>query len=426
MKLLTVILAIISTQTLAQSFTVDLVKDSTGVINNVHINGSGFGEKLVPVFYDQAGEAYENGVLNNTFSFFTPDRPITKNDTLFNTSAPWNNINGTIYIQSLPEHQRSSQTGKYYNGKNVFSNLQNPRAHSRSGTPVESKKVYISWWFKQQNETRNYFQHELGSIDTDFNPKHGDEFSVDVGPHWTGITTVYGRVISYDHTTRILHANYYDQNNANRITGKQLTLDGSATRATLSVLKRNQGSNKYLRAWESDGTAGSFRSSWTNTEIYQGDFRRVQRSKVTPRQWNHLEYFADQNTGLIMTKVNGVVDSMGFYTSPSDVAGHSPTIGLIGQDSNQHEMQQEIWMDDIYVDTSFRRITLSNSPRHSEMKHQEVQFFSSWTENKISFKPYYGSLNRAEPIYVYVYNENDVPNENGALLLSRPVIEAIN
>lgn len=399
---------------------VDVEKSVDGIVQRVILKGSGFGAKPVPMFYDVASQAYEKGIANTTFSLFAPDRQITQDDTLNNPASPWQNVHGSLFIQADPAFVRSTQSGKYYYGSAIHSHIHNPRVHSRSGTPVEAKKLYLSWWFRQQNETRNYFQHELSTIDEGFNPMEGDEFVVDVGMDWTGIDKVYGRVIAYYPDTRVLHANYYGQNNTNRINTKRLTLDKNGKGAALAVYLRSQGSNKYLRVWESDGTEGTFRSSWTNTEIYQGDFRVVQRSNVIPRQWNHMEYFADQERKYIKTKVNGIVDSEGYYTVASDIAGHSPTIGLIGLDTNQPEMLQKIWMDDIYLDTSFKRITLGNAPRYTDVTHEEVQFFSQWMDTEIRFSPYYGSLDRRQPAYIYIYSESDVPNAEGIVFESPP------
>lgn len=398
-------------------------KNTDGKIIGYIVKGSNFGIKQVPVFYDKADIAYEKGVPNTTFSAFEPSRGITQQDTLYSNTSPWQNVHGSLYIQSSPEFIRGPATGKYYYGSKIHTHIHNPRVHSRSGTPVEAKKLYLSWWFRQQNETRNYFQHELSTIDVGFNPLEGDEFVVDVGMDWTGIDKVYGRVIAYFPDTRILHANYYGQNNANRINGKRIVLDKNGKGALLAVYARSQGSNKYLRIWESDGSAGTFRSSWTNTEIYQGDFRKVQRSNIVPREWNHMEYFVDQEQKYIKTKVNGALDSEGYYTAASDVAGHSPTIGLIGLDGNQVEMIQQIWMDDIYLDTSFKRIVLGNAPNYADVTHEEVQAFSLWTDTEIRFAPYYGSLDRKHPAYIYIFSEDDIPNANGIVFESPPVME---
>lgn len=402
---------------------ISLEKSIDGKITNVLLKGSGFGSRAMPIFYDQVGTAYEKGVPNKFFDSFSENRQILHADTLSNPASPWSSVVGPLYVRSDPKFARGPDTGKYYNAASVKANLHNPRVHSRAGTPQESKKVYISWWFKQKNETRNYFQFELNNIDAAFGPVEGDEFSVDAGAHWSGVSTIYGRVIAYYPDTKILHANFYGQYNANRLTGNRLMLDKSGKAATLAVNTRGTGSNKYIRVWESDGEEGSFRSSWTNVEIYQADFRRVQRSNVLAREWNHMEYFADQTKNYVKTKVNGVIDSEGTYTLASDVAGHSPTIGLIGQDGNQSDMHQEFWMDDIYLDGSFKRIVLGNAPKHADVTHEEVQFFTQWTDSEIRFSPYYGSLDRKTPAYIYIYSEDDVPNAEGIPFESPPKME---
>lgn len=424
MRALLLVLLIIPILGFAQIVSqVSLEKNTGGKISSISIKGSGFGTKAVPIFYDQVGTAYEKGAANNFFDTFTATRQIQQEDTLNNSASPWSSVVGPIYVHSDPMFARGPATGKYYYAPSIKANLHNPRVHSRAGTPQESKKVYISWWFKQQNETRNYFQFELSNIDANFKPVEGDEFSIDAGEHWSGITTIYGRVIAYYPSTKILHANFYGQYNTNRLTGNRLILTSSGKAATLAINTRGTGSNKYIRVWESDGTDGTFRSSWTNYQVFQADFMKTPRSNVVPREWNHMEFFADQTKNYIKTKVNGVVDAEGTYTLPSDVAGHSPTIGLIGLDGNQAEMIQEFWMDDIYLDGSFKRIVLGNAPKHADVTHEEVQFFTQWTDSEIRFSPYYGSLDRKTPAYIYIYSEDDVPNAEGIPFESPPKME---
>lgn len=424
MRALLLVLSIIPVLGFAQVVSqVTLDKSVDGQITNVHLKGSGFGAKAVPIFYDQVGITYEKGVANNFFDTFTATRQIQQEDTLTNSASPWGSVVGPIYVQSDPKFARGPASGKYYYASSIKANLHNPRVHSRAGTPQESKKVYISWWFKQQNETRNYFQFELSDIDADFKPVEGDEFSVYAGEHWSGVTTIYGRVIAYYPATKLLHANFYGQYNTNRLTGNRLTLTVSGKAATLAVNTRGTGSNKYIRVWESDGSDGTFRSSWTNYQVFQADFMRTPRSNVVPREWNHMEFFADQTKNYIKTEVNGVVDAEGTYTLPSDLAGYSPTIGLIGLDGNQAEMHQEFWMDDIYLDGSFKRVVLGNAPKFADVTHQEVQYFTLWTDSEIRFTPYYGGLDRKKPSYIYVFSEDDVPNADGIPFESPPKME---
>ncbi|EIK46709.1 hypothetical protein O59_000730 [Cellvibrio sp. BR] len=424
MRALLLVLSIIPVLGFAQVVSlVSLEKTGDGQIASVILKGSGFGAKSVPIFYDQVGPVYEKGLLNSYFDSFPPDREITQKDTMGNTSSPWSNSYGALFIRSDPVLARGAATGKYYNGIGVKVNLQNPRVHSRSGTSPEVKKTYISWWFRQQNETRNYFQFELSDVDTEFNPSEGEEFVVDAGAHWSGVTTIYGRVIAYYPATKTLHANFYGQYNTNRLTGNRLTLSSTNKSALLAVNTRGPGSNKYIRVWESDGTEGTFRLSWTNFSVHQADFSVVNRSNVIPREWNFMELFIDQVKGHIKTKVNGLIDAEGSYSEPSDAAGYSPTIGLIGQDVNQIEMHQEIWMDDIYLDGSFRRIVLGNAPKFSDVTHQEVQFFSSWKNEEIRFKPYYGGLDRKKPAYIYIFSDDDIPNEAGIAFESPPKMD---
>lgn len=394
-----------------------------GAIATVTITGS-FVPKAPAVLYDKSDIALENGIVNTALSTIDPERGLTKNEFLYSLNAVWTNASGDLfYIKKDPAFQRHPGAGGYYFVDGNEAHLQSPRAQTKdkvwpAGT--EPKKLYVSWWFRQQNDTRDYFTYKLADVSDKFTPVEGDEFTVDVGAHYSGVTEVTGRVINYNPVTKILAANYYGQTNTNRINLKTLKLIKNDASAVLSEWVASQGSNKYIRIWESDGAEGAMRMSWTNTEIYVVELRGHNYSNVVPRQWNHLEVFVDQTKNTIRTKVNGKLDYEGIYTGAADKPGYAPSIGLIGFDSNQ-EMFQKVWMDDIYMDNSFRRVTLGNAPQYSAVTHEEIQYVESWTATEIKFTPNYGSLDRRTPAYVYVYNEEGVPNSMG-IVFESPIV----
>jgi len=396
----------------------------TGAISSVTISGV-FSAKPPVVLYDKADVAYEHGVINSALSAIPADKGLTKNDFMYNLKAAWaNSGNGVIYIKKDPLHQRYEKAGGYYFSESNNVHLQSPRAQSKDKAwgADEPKQLYVSWWYKQQNDTRDYFTFSLTDVAATFAPVEGDEFVIDVGAHWSGVTRVFGRVINYNPATKTLAANFYGQNNANRITGKVLKLDKNNATALLSASTGWQGSNKYIRIWESDGADDAMRMSWTNTEIYVVELRGYNHSSVIAREWNHLEVFVDQTKRLVKTKVNGKLDYEGTYTGTADKPGFAPSIGLIGFDSNQ-EMFQRIWMDDIYMDNTFQRVTLGNAPKYSAVTHEEIQQVDSWTTSTVKFAPNYGSLDRSLPAYVYVYDKNGVPNPDGILFESPPKMD---
>lgn len=386
-----------------------------GVISTVTLSGS-FTPKAPVVLYDKVDVAYENGVVNTALSAIEPDRGLTKYEFMYKLNAAWSNASDDLFfLKKEPLYQRYPGAGTYYFVEGNEAHLQSPRVQTKdkiwpAGT--EPKKLYVSWWYRQQNDTRDYFTYKLANVTEGFAPKEGDEFVVDVGAHYTGVTEVLGRVINYNPATQTLAANFYGQSNKNRIDQKVLKLNSNGASGLLSEMTGWQGSNKYIRIWEADGGDDAMRMSWTNTEIYVVELRGYNHSNVIARQWNHMEVFVDQTKNSLKTKVNGKLDYEGIYTGTADKAGYAPSIGLIGFDSNQ-EMFQRVWMDDIYMDTSFRRVVLGNAPQYSAVTQEEVQYVDSWTSSQIKFTPNYGSLDRRNPAYIYVYDEDGVPNPTG-------------
>lgn len=379
-----------------------------------------FTPKAPVVLFDQADIAFEAGVANTVLSAISIDKGLTKNEFMHSLNAAWGNSSDSLfYIKRDPAHQRYPKAGGYYFVEDNEAHLQQPRIQSKDkvwpNPATEPKKLYVSWWLKQQNDTRDYFTFTLTDVSADFNPQEGDEFFIDVSPQRAGVPNeVLGRVINYNKTTKAFAANFYGQSNINKLKSvppRVLKLNKGGS-AALGEAIGGQGANKYIRIWEADGTEGAMRLSWTNTQVSMGNLQSYNRSNVVPRHWNHMEIFVDQINKTIETRVNGVSDFKGTYTDEADRAGFAPSIGLIGFDTNQ-EMFQRIWMDDIYMDTSFRRVTLGNADKRSAVTHEEVQYVDSWTATQIKFKPNYGSLSRLTPAYIYVYDENGVPNEKG-------------
>ncbi|PUA27156.1 MAG: hypothetical protein B0W54_20225 [Cellvibrio sp. 79] len=377
-----------------------------------------FTAKPATVLFDKTDIAYEHGVPNTALSAIPPDRGLTKSEFMYTLKAAWRNSGaGPFYIKKEPAHQRYPKTGSYYYAEGNGAHLSYPHAQNKDTVFAsnEPKKLYVSWWYKQQNDTRDYFTFVLGNVTEQFNPVEGDEFTVDVGPHWTGITQVKGRVIHYDPATYTFVANFYDQNNANRIKSKILTLNKNGATALLNVNTGWQGANKYIRIWESDGANGAMRLSWTNTGIYVADMMGYNRSNVVARQWNHLELFIDQTTNTVKTKVNGQQDFVGNYTGASDKPGYAPSIGLIGFDPSVNILQK-VWLDDIYMDNTFQRVVLGNAAEYSAVTHEEVQYVENWSSTELKFTPNFGSLNRQTAAYIYVFDQNGIPNPQGIFL----------
>jgi hypothetical protein len=406
-----------------QAFQVDeivKVRDKGGRVVEVQLRGKGFGEKSAPLLYDKVSHAYEKGAINTYFSSYADGRQILNEDLKREAGAVWQSVGQGMSIQRNSPYMRYPESLALYYGSTGKANLQNPRIWPRQGTSSDQSKLYISWWFRQKNDTRWYFQHKLGEISANFFPEEGDTFSVNVGLHWSGVTEVLGRVIHYDKNTGILHAIYHGQMNNNRLAGKKLRLDRGGATATLENLVSGRGANKFLRAWDKDGTAGTFRLSWTNATLWLADVVNTNtNSEVPEKQWNRMEIFIDTDAKRLVTKVNGSVADDVYYEADTYTAGHSPTIGLIGFDASV-DLLQEIWMDDIYMDSSFRRVTLGNARRHSDVTHEEVQYFTRWVDDRLDFQVNFGSLDRRRPTYIYVYSENGVINENGIRLLSPP------
>jgi len=75
-----------------------------------------------------------------------------------------------------------------------------------------------------------------------------------------------------------------------------------------------------------------------------------------------------------------------------------------------------VYYDNIYIDNTWARVMLCDTPTWSACTKPEVQIPVTWSDSKIEAVVNYGDLDVSQPIYAYVVNQAGISNENGVLL----------
>ncbi len=86
---------------------------------------------------------------------------------------------------------------------------------------------------------------------------------------------------------------------------------------------------------------------------------------------------------------------------------------LLGLMMANPEGEYEIYIDDIYIDTTLSRVELGDAPHWDACSHREIQLPATWSDTGITAKINFGSFSSTDKLYVYVVDENGQHNVEG-------------
>lgn len=72
-----------------------------------------------------------------------------------------------------------------------------------------------------------------------------------------------------------------------------------------------------------------------------------------------------------------------------------------------------MWADDVYVDTTWSRVMLGESPTYAACNQLEVQIPSAWSNNSITVWARPGRFTKGQHVYLYVFDSNGNVNADG-------------
>jgi hypothetical protein len=75
-----------------------------------------------------------------------------------------------------------------------------------------------------------------------------------------------------------------------------------------------------------------------------------------------------------------------------------------------------VYVDDVYFDTSFARVEIGNDADYTKTTHREIQVVTSWTDTAVSFVPQKGTL-PAGDAWAFVIGEDDQVKASQAITL---------
>jgi hypothetical protein len=255
-----------------------------------------------------------------------------------------------------------------------------------------------------------------------------------------GSSTTGGRIIYLDPETRRVTFDTEEGWGSSQLHNASVT---GVNSGAFMVLKTDEHyafstGSKYFRMWSGDkpGLYNTFSTNRLIVGYRDGSGNLVSTPKtdtgekdlgygvpdVTDRlDWRLVETFIDQSGTNLLTYVD-VDNQSRRYLRNIDISGidklkdRSPTISQVGLDAagGTESIDAGLYFGEIYFDNSAMRVMLSNEKTYSDSgSNLEIQFPLTWKDDFLQFEFRPGKLNPADTLYVYIFNKDSVPNEDG-------------
>ena len=136
-------------------------------------------------------------------------------------------------------------------------------------------------------------------------------------------------------------------------------------------------------------------------------------------QWVTEEYVYQASSGIGTADArweyyqNGVIASdINFISRDADNPEPYDSV-FQHQVSNGAQPGSYIYYDSIYLDDSWHRVVICADSTWNNCKKSEIQIPTSWNDNEITVQLNLGGLDPKKPLFLYVINQNGVPNVDG-------------
>jgi len=399
----------------------------------VTLQGTGFGEKhqAAPILWLFGDDVRQNGEKVDYPSFRFGESVAT------NEANIWEHVDSSVVYHSNPRYSGLSHS--YFVGNN--GTVRSPLAFGGSNPPY-SDKIYLSARIKPAESWHSFrsigFDELAGTFD--LGPSRyeaGENITV---LHANGTSQTGGRIIYADLQDNLTTIETTDNWGKSDLSGA--TVVGQRTGARM-VLNTDQKyafatGSKYLRMW-SGGKPGMYSTLSTNRLIVgyrDSSGTTVAKPETSDGSWDKgyaipdltdkldwrlLETFIDQE-GQILSAYIDVDNSGRRYVENLDISNthkfmdRSPTISQLGLDAagGTSTIDAALYFGEIYFDTTPQRIMISDKSTYEEAGAElEIQFPTQWQNDEIQFELRAGNLNINEPLYLYVFDENSIPNKLG-------------
>ncbi len=144
--------------------------------------------------------------------------------------------------------------------------------------------------------------------------------------------------------------------------------------------------------------------------------------------WQRFEFYWKLSTpGLSDGAVRSWLDHKNGYvltgavTRPLSVATQKIDNFILPamNDEQGGEVLFEYYVDDVYVDTTFSRVEVCDTPTWIGRRHCEIQPVTVWTTTSVTFTGEVGTFPIGSDLYLYIIDGNGDPNPTGYPLMGQ-------
>ena len=397
-----------------------------GSTTMVTLYGQGFGEKPQPepVLWVFGNDVRQNG---------TPieDPPFQIGENVGDTGPEvWDHVDPAVVYSS--ETRYAGLEHSYHTSED--GTVRNPLAFGGKNPPY-TDIVYVHARMKPSGELHKYFQVAFTNIgttqfDTGQTPWDKGELYDVVSSEGSGS----GRIVNVDRANSRLTVRAHSTDYPTGFPGGTVT--GRTSGATLewdasTSLALHPG--KYLRMW-SGGKPGMYNTINISGNIIAG-YRDSNGNDVARQSVGDIANIGDKLDWRLMEAVVSQkgTSAWGYYDVDNisrsyyknmDIEGHklldrSPTISQLGLDAagGRKTISGGLHFGEIYFDKTPQRIMLSNEGTYSNAGNElEIQYPKKWSDEGLTFELRKGALDITNDLYIYIFNEESVPNEDGVAI----------
>lgn len=200
--------------------------------------------------------------------------------------------------------------------------------------------------------------------------------------------------------------------------------------------------HKFFRIWQPD---------WKNSILWNynwGSAYQMRNSQCSPQinpeqtepnyviklgaenfppvgQWQTEEFFVrieseiGQYDGVMGYRLNNIQHRSWADNRAMFCADHNKPLTYVFVDNYSDHLKHNpkpgdfIWVDDVYMDTSWARVLIGNDPYYDACTNIEIQIPSQWSDSSITIAVNRGSLAPCKTYYLYVFNADGNVNAEG-------------
>jgi len=154
---------------------------------------------------------------------------------------------------------------------------------------------------------------------------------------------------------------------------------------------------------------------------FWSDFKSRSTNWATEETQFQASSAINKKDGLLVLRTDGVEKARGSIltrssTSPSPMVLNYAVHAVAANKSSwspDWNTNNRLWVDDVYVDTTWSRVMIGEAPVYTSCRNLEIQIPTGWSDNQITVAARSGRYAKGNRVYLYVFDKDGNVNHNG-------------